>query len=138
MPDDGEPRAEEAQSRDDEVCPARQAEEHQPRIASIDGLAVHATVEMDGRVDSDGDGAFGMDGAGLALGMGANELDGVGIGRVVLLVRGRDDVERDAELLENRPSLGRCRGEDEPHPGFFATQISSLGHFFDHSTENAS
>ena len=78
--------------------------------------------------------------AGLALGMLADELDRIGVGRVVLDVGGRDDGERDLQLLEDRAPLRRCRREDERagHPGFFATQISSTGHLRDQSAEKAS
>jgi len=43
-----------------------------------------------------------------------------------LVVR-RDDDERDAELLEDRPPLRRGRGEDERLYRFRAFQISSDG-----------
>ena len=75
---------------------------------------------------------------GLALGVPADELDGVGVGWVVLLVGRHGDVERNAQLLQDGTPLRRGRGENEPHPGFFATQISSAGHFLLHSAENAS
>ena len=65
--------------------------------------------------------------AGLADGVRANELDRVGVGRIVLLVVRRTRLERDPQLLEDRPALRRRRGEDEPHRGFSATQISSAG-----------
>ena len=69
----------------------------------------------------------------------AHERDGVGVGRVVLDVAGRDGVERDRELLEDRATLRRRGREDERlrHEGFAATQISSAGHFRAHSAENA-
>ena len=38
--------------------------------------------------------------------MPANELDRVGVRRVVLDVVGRDDLERDAQLLEDRRRCG--------------------------------
>jgi hypothetical protein len=60
---------------------------------------------MNGRVDPEGDRTVVMNREGLSLGMGANELDRVGIGRIVLLVFRRDDVERDPELLEDGASL---------------------------------
>ena len=93
---------------------------------------------MDGRVDAERDRPLLVNREGLSLGVGADELDRVGIGRIVLLVRRRDDVERDPQLLEDRTSLRRGRGENEPHHRFFATQISSAGHLRDHSAENAS
>ena len=54
-----------------------------------------------------------------------DELDGVGIRRVVLGVVGRDDLEGDRELLEDRPPLRRRRGEGRRR--LRATQISSAG-----------
>jgi hypothetical protein len=43
----------------------------------------------------------------------AHQLDRVGVRRVVLLVLGRDDLEGDRELLEDRPTLRARRGEQE-------------------------
>ena len=57
-----------------------------PRRASA-GFAVDAAVEDDGRVDAERDAAFAVHGARLALGVPADELDGVGVRRVVLDVR---------------------------------------------------
>jgi hypothetical protein len=65
--------------------------------------------------------------------VGADELDRVGVRRVVLDVAGGDDVERQAQLLEDRPAL-RAGGREQErrcgrdaHPAFRATQISSDG-----------
>ena len=103
-------------------------------------LAVHTPVEMNRRVDPERDGTVRMNGAGLALGVRPDELDRICVGWVVLLVDGRDDIERDPQLLEDRAPLRRGRSEDEriAHRRFLATQISSLGHLRDHSTEKAS
>jgi hypothetical protein len=43
----------------------------------------------------------------------ADQLDGVGVGWIVLLVVGRDDVERDAELLEDQTPLGARRRQQD-------------------------
>ncbi len=93
---------------------------------------------MDGRVHAERDRPLLVHRDGLSLGVSPDELDRVGIGRIVLLVHGRDDVERDPELLENRPSLRRRRGEDEPHHRLLRDPDLLAGHFFDHSAENAS
>ena len=114
--------------------------EHGAGVVAVGGLAVEPAVEMDGRVDAERDRAFRVHRSGLALGVIAHERDRVGVGRVVLHVRGCDRRERDAQLLEDRAALRRRRGEREDvgHARFFATQISSLGHLRAHSTENAS
>ena len=71
--------------------------------------------------------AGGVDRSRLALGVIAHERDRIGIGWIVLHVRGAHHGERDPQLLENRAALRRCRveeltilhvaewpGEDEP------------------------
>ena len=140
MLDDGEAQPEKAEARDDEVRAARELAQHRAGIVQVGGLAVQAAVEVDGRVDTERDGALDVDRARLAFRVVADERDGVGVGRVVLDVRRGDDGEGDPELLEDRTALRRRRGERERrrHRGFFATQISSLGHLRAHSTENAS
>jgi len=45
--------------------------------------------------------------------MRANELDWIGGRVVVLVVARRDEVERDAQLLEDRAPLRRRRGEQQ-------------------------
>ena len=59
--------------------------------------------------------------------MPPNELDRIGIWRVVLDIVGREDLERDAQLLEDRASLRRRRRERQDV--LRAAQISSEGHF---------
>ena len=111
---------------------------HGGRVLSVPWLAVDAPVQVHRRVDAERHPAGTMDGASLADGMVADEPDGIGVGWVVLLVRRRLDLERDLELLEDRPPLRRGGRKDEPHACLTATQISSAGHFRAQSAENAS
>ena len=71
-------------------------------------------VEMHRRVDPERPAPLAVTERGLADGVRADERDGVGVGRIVLHVRRCDDVERDAQLLEDRAALRRRRGEHEP------------------------
>ncbi len=71
--------------------------------------------------------AVRMDGARLPLRVPANQLGGVGVGRIVFDVVGSDDIERNGELLEDRASLRRRRREGQA--GLRAAHISSAGHF---------
>ncbi len=112
--------------------------EHGAGVVAVGGLAVEPAVEVDGGVDAERDRAVGVHRSRLALGVIAHELDRVGVGRIVLDVRRCDRRERDAQLLEDRAALRRCRGQRERlgHTRFFATQISSAGHLRAHSAEN--
>ncbi len=103
--DDGESRAEQAEAGDDGMGATVELAQHRACIGSIGGLRVDAAVELHGRVDPERDGAFPVDGARLSLGMGADELDRIGVWWIVLLVDRRDDLERDPQLLENRAAL---------------------------------
>ena len=109
-------------------------------VGEVGRLAVRAPVEDDGGVDAEHGPVAGVlrHGARLAAGVVADEVDGVGAGRVVLDVVGRDDVEREAELLEDRAPLRARRGEEERRRRrrahrLRATQISSDGQRRDHS-----
>ena len=82
---------------------ARELADHRARFVLVRRLPVQASVEVDGRVDAERDRALRVHRAGLALGVRADELDRVGIGRVVLLVRGSDDVERDPRAARGSP-----------------------------------
>jgi hypothetical protein len=86
---------------------------------------VDPAVEEHGRVHAERQPAGRVDGARLPFSMPEDELRGVGVGRIVLDVRGRDDVEGDAQLLEDRAALRarRCERQD----GLRAVQISSTG-----------
>ena len=110
--------------------------QHRASSITVARLRVDPPVELNGGIDPEGDGTFPVDGARLSLGVGADELDRIGVGRIVLLVDRLDDLERDPQLLQNRPPLrrGRCEDERAAHSGFFATQISSAGHFFAQAT----
>ncbi len=111
--------------------------EHRGGSLATGGLAEHAPVEMHGRVHAERDGTVAVNRSGLALRVRADERDGVCVRGVVLHIVGRDGIEGDAELLEDRPALRRARSEDEQvaHRSFSATQISSLGQRRDQSTE---
>jgi len=78
-----------------------------------------------------------VDGTRLPERVVAHERDRVGVGWVVLDVARRDGVERDRELLEDRPALRLGGREDEAvrHDGLAATQISSAGQLRDQSAE---
>ena len=94
--DNGEARANEAHATDHIVGVSCKFSEHPACLATVARLAIHPAVEVHGRIDPQRDGALHVDGAGLALGMVANELNRLGVGRVVLLVDGGDDIEGDA------------------------------------------
>ncbi len=140
MIDDDEARADQADAAEHLMGAPCEVAEHPARLTRVARLAVDPAVVVHGRVDPERDGTLQVDGAGLALGMVADEPDRLGVGWVMLLVGGGEDAEGNAQLLENRTSLRRRRSEDERlgHRGFSATQISSLGHLRPHSTENAS
>ena len=87
---------------------ARQGGERPARLPGVGGLAVDAAVERDDGVDAQDGQAAAVGGGDLAAGV--LERDRLGVAVLELLdVRG-PDVERDAELLEDRPPLGRLRG----------------------------
>ena len=100
--------------------------------SSSAGFPSDAPVERDGRIDAESDPSVGVYRASLSLRVPADELGWVGIGQVVFDVVGRDDLERDRELLEDRPSLRRGRRQSQPV--LRATHRSSLGHFRAHAT----
>ena len=100
--------------------------EHAYGVVAIGGLPVDAPVEENRRIDAERDPSIRVNRARLPLRMSANELDRVGVWRVVLDVVGREDLERDAQLLEDRASLRRRRREGQSR--LRATHRSSLGH----------
>ena len=83
---DGEAGAEQAEAGEDGVGAARRASPSIARGSRRGRRACrrHASVEMDRRVDAERDRTVAVDGAGLALGVRADERDGVGVRRVVL------------------------------------------------------
>ena len=112
--------------------------QHRARVVLVARLRVDALPEMNRRVDTERRASRLVDGARLPERVVAHERDGVGVGRVVLDVARRDGVERDRELLEDRPALRRGGREDEPvrhEDGLAATQISSAGQLRDQSAE---
>ena len=113
MLDDVDARPEQADTREHVVRPARELAQHARRGLLVGGLAVHAPVEVHRRVDPEGEPALMMGGSGLATRVVADEHDRIGIGGVVLDVRWDDNLERDPELLEDRPALRRRRRERE-------------------------
>ena len=115
----------------------RELSEHRHRLPLVARLAVDTAIEVHRRVDAERHPAGPVDGAGLPRCVLPDEGDGVCVGRVVLHVRRRLGLERDLQLLEDRPPLRRGRREHEPHACLTATQISSAGHLRAHSAENA-
>ena len=115
--------------------------EHLRCLLGVLRLAVQPAPENDSGVDAEHRPPVGPvgDRARLSERVLLDELDRVGLGRVVLLVVGRDDLEGNAELLEDVATLWRRRREQQrrrgrcAHPRLRARQISSHGHFFAHS-----
>jgi hypothetical protein len=102
----GAPVAPEGQAADDGVLAAGENLEDLARMSDVARLAVDRAVEGDQRVDAEDQLALG--GVALALRVLAGDLDRVALARL-LDVRD-DDLEGDAELLEDRPALGRAAG----------------------------
>jgi len=123
--------SEETQAGEHGVRAPRELVEHPRSIVAVGRLSVDPVVKDDSRVDTERDAPLLVHRSGLALGMRAHELSRVGVRRVVLDVRGLDDVELDRELLEDHPPLGRGRGERQYV--LRAAHISSDGQFRAHS-----
>jgi hypothetical protein len=94
--DNGEVGSDQADAAEHLVGAPCEVFEHPACLASVARLAVDPPVEVHGRVDPERDGSVHVDGARLALGVVADELHRLRVGRVMLLVGGGDDVERDA------------------------------------------
>ena len=113
------------------MCATRQGLEHGFGLGRVPGLAEQLAVEEHLGVDAEHGPLAAVDRASLAGGA----LERRGAGRLVEV--GRDDVERDAELFEDRAPLRRRRRQDQridrQPVAFRATQISSHGHFLAHS-----
>src|SRR3990170_751237 len=107
----------------DEECPGQPDD---VEIVALGRLAVDTPVEDDGRVDAERHLALAMHGPGLTFRMGPYEISRLEPGWIVLQIRGRNDLEGDPELLEDRPPLPRRRREDQPV--LRAAHISSAGH----------
>jgi len=75
-------------------------------VGLVARLAVDAAVEGDERVHAEDRGA--VHGGRLPLRVLARHLGRIALGQ--LLDVGDDDVERDAELIEDRPALRRAAG----------------------------
>ena len=89
--------------------------EHPLRLVGVRRLAEDLAAERDRGVDAEHRPVARLrrDRARLPARVLAHELDGVGFGRVVLDVVGRDDVEGDPELLEDRAPLRARRREQQ-------------------------
>ncbi len=127
-------RGAEAEARDDLVGPPPERFEHPLGLLRSGRLSVDPALQVDGGVDSEhGPLVRFADRARLAGGVITHEGDGVGVGRVVLLVVGLCKLERDPQLLEDRAALRRRRGEQErrrrrdAHERLRVTQICSEG-----------
>ena len=86
----------------------RETLEHRPGLGGVGRLAEDGAVQHDHRVDAEHERLAPVDGSGLA----DRVLDGI---VADLLVGRSDDLERDPQLLEDRPSLRR-RGREDDHP----------------------
>ncbi len=113
--DDLPARREQAETRNDCVRPAGELLEHVLGLACVRRLAVEPVAEPHRRVDTEHRPLAGQlrHRPRLAAGVLADELDGVGIRRVVLDVLGRNDVEGQPELLEDRTALWARRREQD-------------------------
>jgi hypothetical protein len=89
------------------VSLAAQLLEHLLGVGGVRRFAEDPTFEHDGGVDTDDGSVLGDVGNGSCFSTGvlAHELQRVGIGARLFVVLGRDDVEWDVQLLENRSSL---------------------------------
>ncbi len=87
--------------------------QHPGGILQVGRLAVHTAVERHRGVHAERHAPFPMRRVRLPLRVRAHELGGLDAGGVPLDVRRFDDVERDPELLEDRPPLRarRCEGQ---------------------------
>ena len=98
---------------------AGQGLQHPLSLCRIGRLAVDPAAQDDGRVDRE-DGPLARvprHRPGLFPRVPANELDGVPLLHVLFVVARRHDVERDAELLEDRTALRGSRREQERRRG---------------------
>ncbi len=133
-------RREQAEARDHDVGATRERLEHPLRPRGVARLSEHDAVQQDLRVDAEHRPlpARRAHRAGLLARVRPDELDRVGRRPALLHVARRLDLERDPQLLEDRPPLGRGRGEQQRRGGrrahrFRATQISSAGHLRPHA-----
>jgi hypothetical protein len=116
---------------------ARHPLEHRLRRTRVRRLPERLTVDNHLRVDPEHRALATVDRARFAR----RELDRVATGFLELRSH---DLERNTQLLENRPPLRRDRREDDrrsrrsAHPRLRAFQISSAGHLRAHSAETKS
>ena len=122
------------QTRNDLVRPARQALEHRLGLRSTHRLAQCLPVDDHLGVDPQHRPVTAVHRTRLP----GRQLDRI---RPDLLELGRNDIERNAQLRENRAALRRDRSEQDrrrrrnAHPRLRAFQISSAGHWRAHSAE---
>ncbi len=131
MHDDVDLRAEQAKPGYDHVRAPGEALQHPRRSLDVLGLAVDPPVESNRRVDAERHATSRMNRVRLSLRMHAHELGRLEIGEIALDVRRRHHLERDPQLLEDRPPLRAGGGEDQPV--LRATHRSSAGHLLAHS-----
>src|SRR5439155_27144370 len=105
------PRRHETEARDDEMCLACQVLEHPFGGARVGGLPVDAPAEHDRRVDAEYRAIACLAGDRLRLlaRMSTDDLDDVAARRILFLILLRHDIERDAELRQDRGTLRRRR-----------------------------
>ena len=124
---------------------AGQLLQHRLGLGLIGGLAVDAAAENNLCVDSE-DGPLIRDSGdrpSLSLRVPLDLCDGISA-RQVLFVLGDDHLERNSELLQDRPPLRRPRGQQErrrrrrAHARLRARQMSSAGHLRAHSAATKS
>ena len=133
-------RRDQAEAGDDDVRLAGELLEHLLGLGRVRRLAEDLPAERDGGVDAEHRPLAGLrrDRARLAARVLAHEPDRVGLRRVLLDVRRREDVVRDPELVEDHAPLRARRRQEQRLDGvrahrLRAFQISSHGHFFAHS-----
>ena len=105
--------------------------QHRPRALDVSGLAMTPPVENDRRVDAECQTAVHVNRPRFPHRVCAHELGRLEIGWIALDVRRRHHLERNPELLEDRPTLGAARGEDQAI--LRAAHRSSAGHLLAHS-----
>ena len=101
------------------VLAAGQRLQEAARLARVGRLAERAPVDGDDRVHAQHRPARRLRGhrTGLAGGMRPGDLRRLGVGHRQLVVLGMDDLELDADLLQDRPPLRRAGGQKQrPQP----------------------
>jgi hypothetical protein len=105
------PSIQQYQRTEDDVRPPRQAPEESVRLVLVACLAEQLAVEQNLRVGAEHE-AVGRCGPRLAARILEHRLFGIALRALFNFLRPL--LERDSELLEDRPPLGRGRCKDEP------------------------